>query len=199
MVNMAILQQYIANIKFLECHPVDISFNWKHCNIVIIQSHTCSSEQDQLLKKLKPLSPHVNKTSTWPLLVQSSKGPPHTLNHTTPSPLFPQTGLWDTWAWSFSIWYSQSNPHKQDSHITRSKISLSLIETQPLPSTPAYGHEFDALAFHLHPTFAAPLVVSAFKIRSDDCVEFFAKTVTALGLLAIYAGELCPWCSATLS
>ena len=49
-----------------------------------------------------------------------------------------------------------------DYHITRSKISYSLIEPQPLPSTPAYSHEFHALAFHF--TFAAPLVGSAFKI-----------------------------------
>ena len=53
-----------------------------------------------------------------------------------------------------------------DYHITRSKISYSLIEPQPLPSTPAYGHEFHAVAFHPHPTFTAPLVGSAFKIRS---------------------------------
>ena len=61
----------------------------------------------------------------------------------------------------------------QDSHITRTKVSYSLTKTQPLPSTPAYGHEFYVLAFHLHPTFAAPLVRSAFKIRSEVCGGVF--------------------------
>ena len=103
----------------------------------------------------------MNKTSTLPPLAQSFKCALNQLNHTAPSPLFP---LGDTRAWSFSIWYSQLNHHKQDSHITRGKSSYSLIEPQLLPSTPAYGHEVYALVFHLHPTFAAPLVGSAFKI-----------------------------------
>ena len=95
----------------------------------------------------------------------------HTLNHTASS-FCPQTGLEDTRAWSFSIWYYQLN-HKWDSCITRSKISCSLIEPQPLPSTPAFGHEFHALAFHPHPTFTAPLVGSAFKIGLDVCCGVF--------------------------
>ena len=48
---------------------------------------------DQFLKNLKVRSPHVNKSSTESPLAQSSKGAPHTLNHTVPSPLLPQTGL----------------------------------------------------------------------------------------------------------
>ena len=94
-------------------------------------------------------------------LVQSSKDAPHTLNHTTLFPLFPQTGLGDTRAWSFSIQYAGSNHHKWDYHITRSKISFSLIEPQPFTFTPTHGHEFHALAFHRHSTFVAPLVLSA--------------------------------------
>ena len=56
-----------------------------------------------------------------------------------------------------------------DYHITRSKISYSLIEPQPLPSTSAYSHEFQALAFHPYSTFAAALVGSTFKIQSEVC------------------------------
>ena len=155
----------------------------KQCNTVFItQSHTYSSEQDQLPKELKPHSSHLNKTST--------KGTPHTLNHTASSPFFPQAGLEDTRAWSFSIWYYQLN-HKWDSCITRSKISYSLIEPQPLPSTPAFGHEFHALAFHPHPTFTAPLVGSAFKIGLDVCCGvFWGGTINVFKLLAVYAEEL---------
>ena len=54
-------------------------------------------------------------------------------------------------------------------HTTRSKISYSLIEPQPLPCTPACGHEFHALAFQSHPTFTAPLVRSAFRIQPEVC------------------------------
>ena len=38
------------------------------------------------------------------MLAQSSKGIPHTLNYTAPSPFFPQTSLEDTRPWSFSVW-----------------------------------------------------------------------------------------------
>ena len=51
--------------------------------------------------------------------------------------------------------------------ISSGKISYSLIEPELLPSTPTYGHKVHALAFHPHPTFTAPLVGSAFKIRSE--------------------------------
>ena len=105
----------------------------QHQKVFISHSHTCSSDQDQLSKELKPHWPHVNMTSTSPPLTQSSKDAPHTLNHTAPSSLFSQLGLGDTRAWSFSVWYSQLNHHKRDSHITRSKISYSVIEPQLLP------------------------------------------------------------------
>ena len=36
--------------------------------------------------------------TTQPPLAQSYKGAPYTLNHTAPSPLFPQTGLGGTGA-----------------------------------------------------------------------------------------------------
>ena len=78
--------------------------------------------------------------------------------------------------------YSQSNHHKRDSHITRSKISYSLIESQPFPCTPACDHEFHAFAFHPHPTFTAPLVGSALRIRSEVCCgAFLWKQSTRLG------------------
>ena len=90
----------------------------------------------------------------------------------------------------FSIRYSQSNHHKWDSHITRSKSSYSLIDPQPLPCIPVCGDEFRALALHPHPTFTAPLVGSAFKVRLEVCGgAFLWKQSTCLGC----------WCLATLS
>ena len=146
----------------------------KQYNIVFInQSHIYCSEQDQLPKELKLHSTtwesDINITTISPITPLAL----HTLNHTAPSPLFPQTGLGDTQAWSFSIQYSLSNHHKQDSHITRSKISHSFIESQPLVSKPAYSHEFQTLAFHPYSTFAAPLIGSAFKIQLEICGEVF--------------------------
>ena len=148
----------------------------KQYNIVFInQSHIYCSEQDQLPKELKLHSTtwesDINITTISPITPLAL----HTLNHTAPSPLFPQTGLGDTQAWSFSIQYSQSNYNKRDSHITRSKISFSLTEPQPLSSTPAYSHKFHALAFHPHSTFAVPLVGFTFKIRSKVCGWVFCR------------------------
>ena len=48
-----------------------------------------------------------------------------------------------------------NNHHKQDSKITRSKISYNLIEPQPLPCTTACCYEFHALAVHPLPTFTS--------------------------------------------
>ena len=112
-------------------------------------------------------------------MAQSSKGASPTLNHSPFSPLLSNRSR------RYKSLYSQSNHHKRDSHITRSKISFSLIEPQPLPSSPAYGHEFHALAFHPHPTFAEPLVGSAFKIWSDVCGGVFLRKqlVWAVGSL----------------
>ena len=59
--------------------------------------------------------------------------------------------------------------------ITRSKISYSLIEPQPLLCTPACGYEFHAVAVYAHPTFTAPLVRSAFGIRSEICGGVFLQ------------------------
>ena len=163
----------------------------KQCNTVFItQSHTYSSEQDQLPKELKPHSSHLNKTST--------KGTPHTLNHTASSPFFPQAGLEDTRAWSFSIWYYQLN-HKWDSHITRSKISYSLIEPQPL-----LLHQPMAMSsMHLHSTHT-PLLQHLWldlHLKSDwmSVLEFLGGTVNMFRLLAVYVEELHRWCLATLS
>ena len=72
--------------------------------------------------------------------------------------------------------------HKWDSPITKSKISYSLIDPQPLPCIPACGDEFRALAFHPHPTFTAPLVGSTFKVQLEDCGgAFLRKQSTFLG------------------
>ena len=97
-------------------------------------------------------------------------------------PLFPQTGLRDTRAWSFPSGYSRLNHHKRHSNITRSKISYSLIESQPLSCTPAFGHEFHAPAFHPHPAFTIPLVRHAYWIRSKVCSgAFLWKQLMRLG------------------
>ena len=69
---------------------------------------------------------------------------------------------------------SQWHHHKWDYHITRSKISYSLIEPQPLPSTLAYAMN----SMHLHSThtpLAAPLVGSAFKIQIKVCGGVFLQ------------------------
>ena len=75
--------------------------------------------------------------------------------------------------------YSQLNHHKQDSQITRTKISYtlySLIEPQPHSYTPACCFHFDTTAVHTppphppppHPApFTAPLAESAPGIRTE--------------------------------
>ena len=90
-----------------------------------------------------------------------------------PSPLFRQTGVGDTRAWFFLIRYSQSNHHKWDFYITRSKISYSLIEPQPPPSTLAYALN----SMHLHSTHT-PLLQHLWsdphlKSNPRPVVEFF--------------------------
>ena len=59
--------------------------------------------------------------------------------------------------------------------ITRSKISYSLIEPQPLLYTPACGYKFHALAVHPLPIFTAPPVKSAFGIQSEVCARAFLR------------------------
>ena len=82
----------------------------------------------------------------------------------------------------FQLVYSQLNHCMRDSQITRSKISYSSIEPQPLPCTPACVHEFHALALTPHPTFTAPLVGSAFRIQSEVCGRAFL-CIKAVGCL----------------
>ena len=105
---------------------------------------------------------HLKEDGNFEELAQYSKGAPHTLNHTAPSPLFSQVSPGDKRPWYFSIWTSQ---------ITKSKISYfsSLIEPQPLPCIPACDYEFHAPAVHPHPTFTAPPVGSAFGVLSEVC------------------------------
>ena len=67
------------------------------------------------------------------------------------------------------MWLLPIESHKPDSQITKSKISYSLIEPQPLPCTPACGYKFHALAVHPHLLFIASPVRSAFAIRSEVC------------------------------
>ena len=83
-------------------------------------------------------------------------------------PLFSQTGLGDTWAWSFSIWLLPIES-LQVGFPYHQKISDSLIKSQPLPCTPACRHEFHALKFHPQPTFTTPLVRSTFRIQLNIC------------------------------
>ena len=83
-------------------------------------------------------------------------------------PLFSQTVLGDTWAWSFSIWLLPIES-LQVGFSYHQKISDSLIKSQPLPCTPACRHEFHALKFHPQPTFTTPLVRSTFRIQLNIC------------------------------
>ena len=62
----------------------------------VFHFHTHSLEQHQLPIELKQYSVYVKKTSTKQPLAQSSKGASRTLNHTSPSPRFPQTSLGGT-------------------------------------------------------------------------------------------------------
>ena len=82
--------------------------------------------------------------------------------------------------------------------ITRSKISYSFIDSQPL-CTPACGCEFHSFAAHPHPTFTAPPVRSAFGIWSESVVELFCGNslrVKAIGYFRreapslMFGGEL---------
>ena len=95
--------------------------------------------------------------------------------HTALSHLLPQTSLEIHGPDIYQFSYSHLNHHKRDCQITRSKISYSLIEPQPHPCTPACGYEFHALAVYPHRTFTAPLVGSAFGIRSEHCGGTFCR------------------------
>ena len=59
--------------------------------------------------------------------------------------------------------------------ITRSKISYSLIEPQPLLCAAASGYEFHALAVHPYLTLTAPPLRSTFGIRSKVCGGAFLQ------------------------
>ena len=64
---MDIEKHFLPNIKFLKCNSANISLHLK-----------------------SPYSPYVRMTSAELLLVQSSKGTSHELNHTTPPPSSPK-------------------------------------------------------------------------------------------------------------
>ena len=78
-----------------------------------------------------------------------------------------KTSLGDTWPCLFQSVYFQLNHHKRHSQITRSKVSYSLIEPQPLPWTPACGYQFHVLAVHPSPNFTSLLFGSAFGIQFE--------------------------------
>ena len=86
-------------------------------------------------------------------------------------------------AWSFSVLLLPVEHYKRDSQITRSKISYNLMKPQPLPCTPACGHEFHAFSFHPHPTFTAPRFGSTFRIPPEVCGgACFVESVNVLRL-----------------
>ena len=104
-----------------------------------MQYSSCDSMKDVIQVLRRPLT-------------QSSEGTSHALNHTVHSlpPSFKQVQqIHDPGPFHFG--YSQSTLHEQDSQITRSKISYSLIEPHPLPCTTACGYAFHALAVHPQP------------------------------------------------
>ena len=145
----------------------------KKCNIVFYHS---------IPSLLLRTGPTPERTKTTLTTIESD------INITTISPIIQRHSTYTkshrpyTWAWSSSIWYSQSNHHKWDSHITSGKICYSLIEPQLLSSTLAYSHKVHALAFHPHPTFAAPLADPHLKSDLRSVVELFLqKQSTCLG------------------
>ena len=172
-----------------------LTSHFTEINILFVtKSHTLHSEQDQFPKELKPHSSHVNKTSTQPPSAQSSKGTLHTKSHCPFSPFpsnkFGGEGVYEPGLFQFG--YYRSNHHKG----IIIKFSYNLIEPEPLPCTPACGHEFYALAMHPHPTFTARIHIQ----NLIKCLwwSFFVETVNVLRLLAIFTKELCCCCLATL-
>ena len=92
----------------------------------------------------------------------------HTLNCSVSSPSFPQISPRDTRPCLFQSSYPELNPHKRNSQITRSKISYSFIEPQPLPCTADCDYQFHTLVVNPSPRFTLTLVGSAFGIFVVD-------------------------------
>ena len=92
----------------------------------------------------------------------------HTLNCSVSSPSFPQISPRDTRPCLFQSSYPELNPHKRNSQITRSKISYSFIEPQPLPCTADCDYQFHTLVVSPSPKFTLTLVGSAFGIFVVD-------------------------------
>ena len=97
----------------MDCHPADILPETRHHNF-------CHSVPYLLLKtgptpKRTKTIPHVNENITTinPITQRYFQ---HTLNHTAPSPLFPQTGLGDRRSELFQSGYSKSNHRRWNSH-----------------------------------------------------------------------------------
>ena len=122
------------NSQYLILNPWSATLLTFHFHTLFVPKfNTNSLEYDQLPKEPKPHSPHLNKASKYPPLVQSSEGAPHAVNHTTCYPSLPKQ-IWQIHdPGLFQSGCSQSNHHKRDSQITRSKICYSLIEPQPSP------------------------------------------------------------------
>ena len=141
----------------------------------VLKFHTHSPEQHQL-----PISKTIltvsKKTSTEPPLAQSQEAIEYKV--LTHLPLGRQgyytwlvvrqlpmkAGWWDA---SLTLW-----DLAEAISITRSTISHSFIQTQPLLCTSACGYEFHAFAVQPHSTFTAPPVKFSFGIRSGS-VELF--------------------------
>ena len=108
----------------------------------------------------------INISTISPIIQRHST---HTKSHCPFSPLLANRSR----RYSSLIFFNLVTPSRITTHVTRSNISYSLIESQPLPCAPACSHEFHALTFHPHTTFVTPLVGSTFRIQLEVCVELF--------------------------
>ena len=143
-----------------------------------------------------PWIPHpllkIGPTHQWTKSSRASKGDLHTLNHTALSPSFLKQVYEILGPGLFQSGHSQLNHHKRDSQTTRSMISYSLIEPQPLPSTP-WGYEFHALpTSHIYSTSSQ---IRVWNLVKSLRWSFLAETVNLLRSLAVFfAEELRRWC-----
>ena len=128
---------------------------------------------------LLKIGPTHQRTKT----TRSSKGDLHTLNHTALSPSFLKQVYEILGPGLFQSGHSQLNHHKRDSQTTRSMISYSLIEPQPLPSTP-WGYEFHALpTSHIYSTSSQ---IRVWNLVKSLRWSFLAETVNLLRSLAVF-------------
>ena len=139
------LNTFTRNIKFPECISVT---PLKQCNIILSlnphRTKTILNIREKVIKELK--------------LTQSSRGASHTLNHTIPPPPSPKQVQEEHQPGLSQSGYSQSNHHKPDFYISKSKISYTFIDPQLLHCTPACNYKFHTLAIYQNPKLTVPSI-----------------------------------------